>query len=290
MTLQVRWPDTLVVEMAERRCIPFLGAGVSAACDSAAVPGKRPPTWRELLSGAAGLLPDAADKDAALQLLSKDQYLDAAQVIVDKTNVADFGQYIRSELKQPRYKPSRIHEAVLQLDPKVVITTNYDDVYETYCREGRAAEGYNVCRYYERHAIDDIRSDQRVILKAHGCVADPTQIVLCRSHYFEAKRNYPGFYSVLDALFLTNTLLFLGCGLSDPDIQLVLENVNISAPSSHPHYALVPAGKHRSWVDAVKKSFNIELLEYPVKSDNDHSAALDALQDLQERVLEERKP
>lgn len=60
------------------------------------------------------------------------------------------------------------------------------------------------------------------------------KIVLTKSVYFKEKQVFSNFYKVLDSLFLTNTLFFVGCNLSDPDIQLILENVTISAkrPSS----------------------------------------------------------
>ncbi|MBI5066943.1 MAG: SIR2 family protein [Deltaproteobacteria bacterium] len=287
MSPVIRWPSTLVVEVAERRCIPFLGAGVSAGCESTVAPGKRPVPWKAFLEGALPLLRNPADQTAVTELIGKEQYLDAAQVVVDEADRAEFEQYIRSEFMLPKYKPSPVHEILLELDPKIVITTNYDDIYEQYCKSGKAEEGYNVCRYYESHAINDIRSDVRLILKAHGCISDPSKVVLSRSQYFDAKRLHHGFYDVLDALFLTNTLLFVGCGLSDPDIQLVLENANISAPSTHPHYALVPGGRHRALTGAIRKSYNIELLEYPTPG-GDHTALITALRELQDAVAAER--
>lgn len=287
MSSGVRWPNSLVVEIAERRCIPFVGAGISAGCESSTTPGKRPPAWKALLEGGADLLRSDADKDLVRELIRKEQYLDAAQVIVDEADHAEFEFYIRSEFMIPKYKPSPVHEMLMELDPKIVITTNYDDIYEQYCRSGKAVEGYNVCRYYDSHAINDIRSDIRLILKAHGCITNPSKVILSRSQYFDAKRLCPGFYAVLDALFLTNTLLFLGCGLSDPDIQLVLENANISAPSTHPHYALVPAGRHRALSGAIRRTSNIELIEYDASA-GDHLKAVEALQELQEAVAAER--
>jgi hypothetical protein len=112
-------------------------------------------------------------------------------------------------------------------------------------------------------------------------VSSPQQIVLSRSSYYRAKRDHPGFYEVLDALFLTNTLLFIGCSLTDPDIQLVLENVNLSAPSAHPHYALVEKARHRALKSAIKTAHNIELIEYPV---GEHHVGTDALSALRDKV------
>jgi hypothetical protein len=95
-----------------------------------------------------------------------------------------------------------------------------------------------------------------------------------RSSYFEAKRHHPGFYAILDALFLTNTILFLGASLTDPDVQLVLENATIAVPSDNKHFAVVPAGNHPSLVRSAERTYNITFLEYPVGNYADLDASL----------------
>ena len=240
------------------------------------------PTWAEFLRSALDYVHDAGDRTVAEDLLEKEQFLDAAQVVVDRINAPDFAQFIAQTFRVPNFRHSEIHSIVQELDPKIVVTTNYDEVYENYVRQGDAVHGYSVCRYYEDHALNEIRSTNRLILKAHGCVSNPQRLVLTRASYFDAKRKYPSFYAILDALFLTNTILFLGAGLNDPDIQLVLENANISARSQHPHYALTPSGRHPSIVSAIKKTYNIELLEYPGE---DHEAAIEALRSLRDDVI-----
>jgi hypothetical protein len=279
----VNWPQSLVIELAERRCTIVMGAGASAG--SISQDGNRhPPTWRQLLLDMVDLVP-AEHRDYARELIDKEQYLDAAQVIFDNSNSADRTRFFRDTLDAPRFQASAIHKTIYNLDPKIVITTNYDQIYEDYCRQGQGAQGYNVSRYYDGHVLNDIRSDVRCIIKAHGCMSDPTRVVMTRSSYFEARRNYQSFYAVLDAVFLTNTLLFVGAGLSDPDIQLILENANLSAPSDNNHYALVPEGRHRSIVSAIKNTSNIVLLEY---EDGHHEQAEEALEHLRERVESHR--
>lgn len=260
--MAIAWPESLVRELAERRCVVFLGAGASAACtpqDSA----HRPPDWATFLSGAADLITGVDDKAEALRLLDEKRFLDAAQVVHDALNPPDFSEYVRACLRDPNYEPAELHGLVRDLDAKIVVTTNYDEIYESLVRRGAAAASYNVCRYYEPHLVNDLRSRMRMIVKAHGCVTDPTRIVLTRKQYFDARRSHPSFYHALDGLFLTNTLLFIGAGLNgDPDIELTLENSNISAPSVHPHYAVVSAGRHPSIVRAIHETYNVQLLEY----------------------------
>ena len=43
----IDWPDKLVQDIARRRCVLFLGSGVSANSKNAA--GERPKTWVEVL-------------------------------------------------------------------------------------------------------------------------------------------------------------------------------------------------------------------------------------------------
>ena len=245
-----------------------------------------PPNWQQLLNGALRLVRTEADKKFAAALIKKTQFLDAAEVIMACCNKADFGDYLREVFVNPHFSQSKLHEIILELDPKIIVTTNYDQIYDNYCNEGKAANGYNVCRYYETAHIDNIRSTVRLVIKAHGCVTDPTKVVLSRSSYYAARRDHPGFYELLDAVFLTNTLLFIGCSLTDPDIQLILENGNISVPSAHPHYALVEKSRHPSIKAALKTTHNIELIEYPKGK---HNVAEDALAELSEKVIALRR-
>ena len=241
-----------------------------------------PPNWETFLTDASALIRDEADKKVARSLIKKYQFLDAAEIITERTNPADFADYLRNTFVTPKFSPNELHKIILELDPKIVITTNYDEIYDHYCISGNAGSGYNICRYYDRFAVENIRSRVRLVMKAHGCVSDPTKIVLSRSSYYTAKRDHPGFYQVLDALFLTHTILFVGASLTDPDIQLVLENVNISAPSAHPHYALVEKTRHPSIKAAIKKTHNVELIEY---SKGKHGLAVGAMNDLRDKVI-----
>jgi hypothetical protein len=249
--------------------------------ESTVTPGLYPPGWTKFLLKALPQVTKAADRKYARELIKSQQFLDAAEIITECSDHADFGNYLRSTFIEPRFAPSQIHRLVLEMDPKIVITTNYDQIYDQYCNSGIAAPGYNVAKYSDDFVVENIRSRIRLIIKAHGCVSGAQQIVLSRSSYYRARRDYPGFYQVLDALFLTNTLLFIGCSLTDPDIQLVLENANLSTPSAHPHYALVEKTRHNALKLATKTAHNIELIEYPV---GEHKLATEALGHLRDKV------
>jgi hypothetical protein len=106
-------------------------------------------------------------------------------------------------------------------------------------------------------------------------------MVFTKSEYHAAKRRYGQFYSILRAIFLTHTCIFIGCSLDDPDVLLVLEEVRITASSNRPHYSLALRGGNseyaiRDWHSA----YNIRTLEY----EPDHGALIGELQSLAEQV------
>ncbi|WP_167333717.1 SIR2 family protein, partial [Cobetia amphilecti] len=113
---------------------------------------------------------------------------------------------------------------------------------------------------------------------------DTEDLIITRSDYFKIKREHSQFYNVMDSLLTVNTILFLGCGMDDPDIQLILENTIIAAHSDHPHYAVLPAGKHRALKRAMENAYNIRVLEYQRDDDRGHGILLDSLKALREEV------
>ena len=257
----MNWSKSLIAELAARRCIIFLGAGASAG--SLSQDGhKRPPTWMQFLEGLINLLPDKANEVIIRDFMGKEKYLEAAEILYHDIPKAEFSRFIREELDIPRYGASKIHEAVLEIDPKIVVTTNYDTIYDNYCTTGAAVEGYHVAKYYEAHLTTDLRSPVRLIVKIHGCTTDSNQIVLTKSQYFKARQEHSNFYKILDSLFLTNTILFIGYSLNDPDIQLVLENVNITAPTPHPHYFVTGNNVNDIIKETNRASYNLDFIEY----------------------------
>jgi hypothetical protein len=282
--MPVDWPDALITELAERRSMIFMGAG--ASMESVSADGaKRPPGWLSLLQEALPMVHKEADKRYAKRLLSAGRFLDAAEIIRESSSAADFTAYLQAKLAEPNFQPSEVHRYILEIDPKVLLTTNYDEIYDHYCVSGSAAAAYRIIKYTDGTLVENLRSKLRLVVKVHGCLSNPGKLVLTRSSYYKAKRDYPGFYSVLDALFLTQTILFVGCSLTDPDIQLVLENANISASSDHPHYALIEKLPHPVMRAALKTMHNIEVVEYPAKR---HDLAVEALRDLRNLVLARR--
>jgi hypothetical protein len=280
------WPQALIAELAERRAVVLLGAGASAA--SVNSDGKSPPNWIQLLDALqARTVLDDDEVGSINYAKEQGRLLDAAELILAKLPAPELRTALRELLLLPKFGPSVIHECVREIDPKIIITTNYDTIYDEFCRQGNAAAGYSVKTHTSDDLLDEIRSTARVVIKAHGCVTDPQHIVLSRYQFFQAKARNPSFYSILNSIFLTSTILFLGYSLQDPDISLVLEGANISVPCAHPHYALVPSGLAEPIKFAMTKAYNVRLLEYE-HDGGDHSNGVKAIESLRDAVLSYR--
>ncbi len=276
----------LVRELSQRRAVVVLGAGASAS--SVSKSGLHPPTWEGLLRKGIDLLHDGLDRSQAVQFIDNHQYLEAAEIFVRRSDDADRENFYRACFATPNFKASGLHEAVRSIDAKVVVTTNYDEVYDQLCRTGDGADGYSVIKYYDDNRfIEVMRSDQRLIVKAHGCVTDPARLILSRSQYQAARFSRPQFFNNLDAVFTLNTVLFIGCSLDDPDLQLLLQHAALSTPSSRSHYALIPDSVPRPIQDSFREAFHIEPWLYKT-SGGSHGNATLALEDLAARVIANR--
>lgn len=278
---KIVWPRNLIEELTFRRCIFFLGSGVSASCEAA--DGTRPQTWGEFLDEAQNLLVDATDSDKKFieEMLMQKNYLLALQAISNLVDPGSYTAFLRQAFNNPIFKPSELHNCIRDIDCKIVMTTNFDKIYDNLCND----TGYVVCNYQETpKIISNIKTSNRLIIKTHGCIDDPEHMVFTQKDYYEARGNYPQFYRLLEALFLTNTVVFLGYSLNDPDINLILENVSNSTNSGCPHYVITSeAQEHmkRHW----RESYNISCLEYGY----DHNELLTNLQELQKIIEAERK-
>lgn len=276
------WPDALVGEVARRRCVLFLGAGVSASATDGG--GRHPKTWSEFLKGAASLVADRAKAEAISGLIDNRRYLLALEAIAAESDAADYQHYLTKEFNNPGFNASDLHKTILEIDSRIVITTNFDKIYERLCLSD-GNEGYKVLPYYSNSLGDEIRSDTRIIIKAHGTIDDVQKMVFTKAEYHAAKRIHGVFYEMLRAIFLTHTVIFIGCSLDDPDLLLTLEDVRITASGTKPHYVLVQKGKNTPWeYRDWQASYNIRALEYGP----DHADLTSALQDLRTRVADVR--
>jgi|10_taG_2_1085330.scaffolds.fasta_scaffold00002_169 hypothetical protein len=278
----VKWPKEVVSDIARRRCVVFLGSGISL--NSVNATGRRPKTWFSFLEST---LEDINPKAHIKKLLKYSDYLTACEVIKRELGKEEFTRVVREEFLTPAYQPAEIHKEIFALDSRVVATPNFDKIYETYANS-EANGSIVVKQHYDADVISSIRGSERLILKVHGTIDSPNNLIFTRAEYAEARTKYSTFYEVLEALALTHTFVFLGCGVNDPDIKLLLEDTLFKHSSSRCHVMLLPKkALHNSVVGVMQDTMNLNIIQYSDK--DNHSELLESIRNLVQLVEEERE-
>lgn len=222
------------------------------------------------------------------QMIKVNDYLTACEIIVETLGDNDFGELAANEFRRPGYKPSNIHKAVYQLDSRLVLTPNVDKIYEQYALN-ESHSTIVIKSYYEDDIAKYLRTNDFLIIRVHGYVDDVSKIIFTHRQYSEARCKYASFYKILDALILTHTFVFLGCGISDPDIQLILENMNFLYPGCLPHYFVTAKDTYSKEIEkSLLHNRNLKLLIYD-NFDGTHQQLLVELKELIGKVEDKRQ-
>ena len=244
------------------------------------------PVWSPFISELSLRLQTKVAKNTIKALLRKEKLLDAAEIVFSEIPKPDLTQILRTRFQVRPIPHHEVYSSILSLDLKTILTTNYEEFLEKnfeYYSDGESA--YAVKTHTADDLVDNLRSPAPAIVKVHGCISEANKLVLSRTSYFEARRRNPGFFSVLSALFTVNTILFIGYSVSDPDMQMLLENIHANNSSEHPHYALVPRQEHASISASARRTYNVEFIEYPA---GQHVDAVAAIIEFCQRVRETR--
>ncbi len=282
----IEWPVELVEDIAKRNVVLYLGSGVSAS--STNDEGKSPATWHKFLKDILEARKAELEtfRTSIEELLSKEDYLMACEIIVNSIGEQDFGELAANEFRRPGYHPNELHKVIFSLDSRLVITPNVDKIYDQYATT--ESNGTVIIKAYYDKVARHLRSSDYLVIKAHGTIDDVDRIVFTHGQYSRVRNEHSDFYQIINALLLTHTFVFLGCGMSDPDIQLVLENLNFSYPGCRPHYMVMPSGRLSPDVlSCISANRNLKFLTYE-KTDGTHSQLLESLKDLNAKVEEKR--
>lgn len=285
----MKWPANLVEDIAARRAVIFFGSGVSL--NSSGEAGKRPESWWTFLDGIKKQAKKdkkikASDLASVERLLNENDLLSVCDILKSAIGREDFVRKIRKEFKEPKYRPADIHKYIHKLDLRVVVTPNFDEIYDNYAA-GASGGTSTVKHYKDVDLAECLRGNERLILKIHGTVSRPNELIFTRGEYAKARNEHRSFYSLIESLLRTHTFLFVGCGLSDPDIRMLLEDYAYSFSHSRQHYFAMPGGVLGPVsADVIGQSLNIEFVNYSVE--NNHRELTEGLGELVDLVERER--
>lgn len=217
------------------RIAPFVGAGLSKACGY--------PTWGEALRKIAQKL-EGLEVQNIEPLMEKYDYLQAAQVLHDAA-ADQVRHFIKTEFRQ---RAGVINGPVLllpELAPGCIVTTNFDSVIEDlFQQHGHALDGYMYGMQPGNAFVQRLLRGERCILKLHGDARQENTYVFTQEQYQLAYGEPLSFQNqlprALRQIFISHSLLFLGCGLEqDKTLDLFKSVVDEAAFEIPDHFALL---------------------------------------------------
>ena len=113
--------------------------------------------------------------------------------------------------------PNKIHDALLELNPSHIITTNYDDLIE------KAAIKKSM--FYDVVAKDTdlpYTPNNKMIVKMHGDFNN-RNIVFKEDDYLSYSNNFKLIENFVKSIFSTKTVIFVGYSLSDVNVKLIFQ-------------------------------------------------------------------
>lgn len=278
----IDWDNDIIDDIARRRCVLVLGAGVSK--NSTNNRGDRPKDWKEFLLHAS--LNVGGQTEIKKQINSGD-FLTACELIKKELGRDAFNALIKREFLTQGFQSADIHRHIFRLDSRIVITPNFDKIYDTYATT--ETNGSVIIKKFNDDDIADcIKRSDPFIIKIHGSADSPDKLIFTRKDYSEARVKHRDFYHLIDALSITYTFVFIGCGTNDPDIRLILEDYSFKYAHNKRHYIVMPKKAIHSKVQAViEDTMSLKCLLYDPK--NNHEELTRSLEDLVQKVEARRE-
>lgn len=269
--MPVHLPDSLVQAVRDRKCILFLGSGLSALAGHA--------SWSQFIDrlvGEAKRRPRAR-LEGLETIEARRDYFMLAEFARATLGTAEYARLMKEQLG--RHVPSTpAHRLIAATDYRGIITTNYDRLLETTLTHVRSWVPSTFTHLDLPAMAEALFNPDLFIFKMHGDILSPGSIILTARDYDHMLLRSPHVRALLFGALLNYKLLFVGYSLSDPDFNLILGELTLLFENYVPsHYALVPnPGAFES--EHLLDRMNIELLPYD-PADN-HRAVLEVLQQL----------
>jgi hypothetical protein len=213
---EVDW-DVILDSVAEGDCVPFLGAGASLGFEGR--PGL--PTAKQLSRDLA--------KRSGYQGADPEDFLRVCQYYELKTSRKDLRHYIIKRLNVAGIEPGTIHTTLASLPITHVITTNYDCLMERAFAEvppkkPKVAVHNIISGICPKVPVGTVANP--VVYKMHGTMDDAATMICTEDDavQFLARlfNRVPGLPPTIQTLFEERSLLFIGYGLRDWNIRVLI--------------------------------------------------------------------
>ena len=204
----------------QNRLVIFIGAGVS--CNSGFK------LWQELvkkMDASIGYsLSDRREKYTSDELLKIPQF-------VYHQEQSEYFNMLEAEYGRKIDEPNVIIDTLLQLKPKHIITTNFDNLIEFSLDKSDLVDepiDGKLDRYTRIYKDADMINAKRsrLFIKMHGDCLNKEQLVLKESDYLQYSSSHSFIETFIKTLFINHIFLFVGYGIGDYNLKLIMSWVD----------------------------------------------------------------
>ncbi len=124
------------------------------------------------------------------------------------------------------------HKAIVSTSYNQIITTNYDNLLEKAAEKlgyySLLPRSFNYTDHKDISAA--IYTGNTSIIHAHGKITDIglDQFVVTKQDYLNIMKHNVGFRYIMNTIFITNSVLFVGYGGSDPHFEDIIDDLNVT--------------------------------------------------------------
>lgn len=198
--------DRLAALAARGDLVLFLGAGVST--------GASLPLWGELLEQLARQL---GIRDAELAALRRLDYLDQSHILEQRCGGEDIlRERIAAAMQRQHFALG--HALLASLPITEIVTTNYDQLFEMAFTSA-GSRTLAVLPHAPQHGAVGW------LLKMHGSVEHPRDIVLTRRDYMRYDEQRAALAGIVQAQLLTKKMIFVGFSMNDANFLRIADTV-----------------------------------------------------------------
>lgn len=141
------------------------------------------------------------------------------------------------------------HEILGKLPIRNYWTTNFDTLMEDSISEIGLKR--DIINNNDAFITAEERRDN-IVYKLHGDVNTPKDIVILKDDYDRYSITHRHFIAALENEFATNSMLFLGYSLNDPDVYNVLNNLQLQGTKLNTHFIVVKKDRKKEALQDYK--------------------------------------
>jgi len=275
-------PAELVEAVRTKRCILFVGSGLSAQVRRSN--GVSLPTWAqflvELLDWAiARQIRFWGDPEDIRSMINNGDLLAAAQELQERVGTSALGEFLAYVFRDRQVVPGVPQRILPNIPFRAILTTNYDSLIEgAYSMETGGRIPPVLTQEDLLFSPSPLRGSEFFIFTIHGHLDRPNSIVLGSRDYQDLLFRTPGYRQFL------HTVLFVGFGGADPNLDNVLDRLaSIYSRTLDRHFILLPAGRLNATAKRrLALDRRLEVIEYFV--DQGHSQIISFLREIVDQV------